>query len=198
MVCWNKKWLLGLEWSQEEKGDILPPSLPPCSNSGEQRPSMKELESQPFLVQLIAMNNTILITSYCSLQVLKVLCMEEGSVGHSTMVSRGSSGLLRAPSSCLLSTESWDRFKLSTLTFYWTSPISCFVCFYTEQHMLSAVFCFITTGKLWKSRTYLSFLWLVCVKLWVTCQKLFKKLILIFKFSLIPLQLKKSSGQRGQ
>lgn len=84
MVCWNKKWLLVLERSQEEQGDILPPSLPPCSNSGEQMPGMKELESQPFLVQLITMNNTILIISYCSLQVLKVLCngsMEEGSVG---------------------------------------------------------------------------------------------------------------------
>lgn len=98
MVCWNKKWLLGLEWSQEEQGHILPPSLPPCSKSGEQRPGMKELESQPFLVQLITMNNTVLITSYCSLQVLKVLCkgsMEE--VGHSGMVSRGSSGLLGLP-----------------------------------------------------------------------------------------------------
>lgn len=98
MVCWNKKWLLGLEWSQEEQGDILPPSLPPCSNSGEQKPSMKELESQPFLVQLITMNNTVLITSYCSLQVLKVLCKGSMEVGHSGMVSRGSSGLLRLPS----------------------------------------------------------------------------------------------------
>lgn len=107
MMCWNKKWLLGLEWSQEEQGDVLPPSLPPCSDSGERMPRRKELESQPFLVQLITMNNTILITSYCSLQVLKVLCngsVEE--VGHSGMVSRGSSGLLGASPSCLLSTES--------------------------------------------------------------------------------------------
>lgn len=104
----------------EEKGDILLSSLPPCSSSGEQTPSMKELESQPFLVPLITMNNTLLITSYSSLQVLKVLCngsKEEGSVNHSRMVSRGSSGLLGALPSCLLSTESWDRFKLFTLHF---------------------------------------------------------------------------------
>lgn len=121
---------------------LLPP---PRSNSGEQRPSMKELESQPFLVQLITMNNTTLITSYCSLQVLKVLCTDSmASLGWGAEAALGCSGL------CSLAV-CWAQHELRQVLTVHTYVLLNItwellrLLLQTEQHVLFGVFCFITT-----------------------------------------------------
>lgn len=110
---------------------LLPSSLAPCTHSGEQSKCQvpRALDSQPFLVQLITMNNTILITSYWSLQVLKVLCKWQHEMNLHKARGPGVVGISRAQLFAVYSIN-WNSFTFSKLTRCWTSHLSCSVCLY--------------------------------------------------------------------